>query len=82
MQYDDASVDYKTVKRPAYTGSAPGPQFEQTFAKGARVWQSKAGAVFSQQFDQSRIVGDDINRPGFDLRQYAGMEVFDLECHG
>ena len=41
--------------------------------------QTKARTVFDQQFYQARIVGKDINRPRFDLGEYALVEVLDLK---
>jgi hypothetical protein len=37
--------------------------------------------VFSQQLDEARVVGQDVDRPGLDLCEHALMEVFDFERH-
>jgi hypothetical protein len=63
MQNDHSLAQQETVKRPANSRSAAWAQFKQAITKSARMWQAKAWPMFREKFYQSRIVGENINRP-------------------
>lgn len=82
VQHDYAPPDEKTIERPADTRATARPQLEQTIAERSRIRQLQVGAMLDQQFDDSRVVRENIDRPGFDLGQHSGMEVLNRKCHG
>ena len=67
VQHDDASADEKTIKCAADARAAAGPQFEQAVAECAGIRQLQVGAVFHQQFNNARVVRENIDGPLFDF---------------
>ena len=63
MQDNYSLSDEEAVERPADPGAPARAQLEQAIPERARVRQPKAGAMLCQKFDQSGVVGKNINRP-------------------
>src|SRR5450755_2301318 len=81
MQHNDVLVHEETIKRAPDTRATAQSQFKQTIAKCTRVWQTKVRAIFGRQLNQTRVIGDNIDRPRFDFGKHPFVEVLDLECH-
>lgn len=77
----DALPEKETVKGTTDARTITWPELEQAFAQGARVRQPKAWPVLCQEFDQTSVVSDNVDRPRLDLCQNARMEVLDLVRH-
>jgi hypothetical protein len=78
VQHDGALAQHEAVERAANAGPATGSRFEQSeqsVTKGARMRETEVRSVLGHEFDQARAVGHDINRPRFDFREHALMEV-------
>jgi hypothetical protein len=71
VQNDDALAHRKTVKSSANSFAASGPQLKEPISECARVRQAKTRAVFSQKFDQARVVRDHIDWPRFNFGKNA-----------
>jgi hypothetical protein len=81
MQDHHTLANKKAVERPTNTGITVRPQFEEPLAKSPRVRETKTGAVFDQELDQTGIVRENVYGPRFDFGKDAVVEILDLVSH-
>ncbi len=82
MQDDNPFANEKAVERPAYAGTAARPKLEQTLAESPRVRKPEIRPMLNEQFNQARVVGEDVHGPRLDVVLYPLVEVINLEGHG
>ena len=81
MKNNDSLSDEKAVERPTNTRPAARPQLKQPITESSRIRQFQVGAVPNEQFDNSRVVSEYVDRPGLDLGQHSRMEILNRKCH-
>ena len=81
VEHDYTPANKKAVERAADTRPAAWPQFKQAVAESTRIRQLQIGAMFDEQFDDTRVVRENIDGPGLDLGLYPLMEIFNGKCH-
>jgi hypothetical protein len=77
----DTPSQNEAVERSANSRLAPRAQLKQSLAERSGMRKPQVRTMFREQFDQSRVVGNDINRPRLDLSQDTFVEVLNLERH-
>ncbi len=80
VQHDNALADQKAIERAADARPTARPKFEQPVAERARMRKAKTWPVFDQQFNETHIVGKNIDRPRFDLCKDALVEILELNA--
>lgn len=81
MQYDDPFANEKAVERPPNAGTTARPKLEQAITKRSRVRKPESWSVLGQEFDQARVVREDVHGPRLNLVKHPLVEVLDLEGH-
>lgn len=82
MKDNHPFADEKAVEGSTDAGATARPKLKQAIAESPRVRKPKTGPVFNEQFDQARIVGENIYRPRLNGVLYPLMKVLDLEGYG
>jgi hypothetical protein len=79
VENDHPLTDEVAVQCPADALAATRAELEETTSEGARMRHPQVGPELHQQLDETRIVGEDADRPVFDFGKDALGEVLE-EC--
>lgn len=67
MEDDGPFANEKAIERSTDAGTTARPKLEQAITESPRVRQPETRPIFGQQFDQTRVVGEDIYGPRLNL---------------
>jgi hypothetical protein len=81
VEHDYAPPNEKAVEGPTNTRPTARPQLKQAIAKSSRIRQFQIGTMLDEQFDDSRVVRENIDGPRLDLGLNSLMEVLNGKCH-
>jgi hypothetical protein len=81
VEYHDPLTDGEAIKRSTDAFTATGPYLKKPAAHGSRVRHGQVWPKLHQQFNETRIVGQNTIRPTFYLSFDPCIEVFDGVCH-
>jgi len=82
VQDDNPFANEKAVERSTYAGTTARPKLKQTITESPRVREPEIRPMFNEQFDQTRVLGEDVHGPRLNVVLYSLVEVVDLEGHG
>jgi len=81
VEYHDPLADGEAIKRSSDAFTSTGPYLKKPAAHGSRVRHAQVWPKLHQQFNETRIVGQNTTRPTFYLGFDPCIEVFDGVWH-
>lgn len=81
VEHNDAPANEKAVERAANPRPAARAHFKQAIPESTRIRQFQVRAMLHEQFDDSRVVCENVDGPRLDLGLHPFMEIFDGKCH-